>query len=64
MSIMEGGYFGLDLAIEYLRRLQSPSGIVAGVSSREHAVETFTRPKMLSSGQENLSAFQRGKKVS
>ena len=64
MSIMAGGYLGLDAAIEYLRRLQNLSGIVAGVSSREHAIETFTKLKMLLSEQENSSLSQRSKKVS
>lgn len=42
MSIMAGGYLGLDAVIEYLGKLQNLAGIVVGVSSREHAEQTFS----------------------
>jgi hypothetical protein len=43
MSTMAGGYLNLDEAVEYLRTLQNISGIVVGVSSEEHAQQTFAR---------------------
>ncbi len=49
MSILAGGYLGLDAAIEYLERLQRLSGVVVGVSSSEHADQTFSRLGRLSS---------------
>jgi len=41
MSIMAGGYLRLDQAIDYLRTLSSLSGVAVGVSSEEHAEQTF-----------------------
>jgi hypothetical protein len=43
MSIMAGGFLKLDHAIDYVRTLPNLSGIAVGVSSREHAVETFSK---------------------
>ena len=43
MSIMAGGYLGLDESIEYLKGLMNVSGVVVGVSSAEHAIQTFSR---------------------
>lgn len=42
MSIMAGGYLGLDEAAQYLHGL-SLSGAVVGVSTKQHAQQTFTR---------------------
>jgi hypothetical protein len=47
MSIMAGGYLSLDQAFEYLRTLPRLSGVAVGVSSKEHARETFTKLRML-----------------
>jgi hypothetical protein len=47
MSIMAGGYLGLDEAIDYLGKLKNLSGIAVGVSSKEHAEHTFTRLRAL-----------------
>jgi hypothetical protein len=47
MSILAGGYLTLDEAVEYLRSLPNLSGIVVGVSSKEHAEKTFTRLRTL-----------------
>jgi hypothetical protein len=47
MSILAGGYLGLDEAVEYVRHLQNLSGIVIGVSSMAHAEQSFTRLKSL-----------------
>lgn len=47
MSILAGGYLGLDEAIQYVRRLQNLSGTVVGVSSKEHARQTFTQLRTL-----------------
>jgi len=46
MSILAGGYIGLEDAIEYLRGLSNLRGIVVGVSSKQH-VETFTSLRRL-----------------
>jgi hypothetical protein len=43
MSIMAGGYLRLDEATDYLSTLPNLSGIAVGVSSKEHAQETFTK---------------------
>ena len=43
MSIMAGGYLGLDQASEYVRTLPKLSGVAVGVSSREHAQTTFAK---------------------
>jgi len=43
MSIMAGGYLTLDESIEYLKGLMNVCGAVVGVSSTEHASQTFTR---------------------
>ena len=43
MSVMAGGYLKLDEAIDYVRTLPNLSGVAIGVSSREHARDTFTR---------------------
>jgi hypothetical protein len=43
MSILAGGYLRLDQATEYIGTLPNLSGIVAGVSSREHAQATFSK---------------------
>jgi len=64
MSTMAGGYLDLDQAFQYLRTLPRLSGIAIGVSSKEHAKETFTKLRMLSPGEQNLSAFQRSEKAS
>lgn len=43
MSIMAGGYLKFDEVFDYIRTLPSLSGIAVGVSSKEHAKETFTK---------------------
>ena len=43
MSIMAGGYLNLDDAVQYLGTLPELSGAVAGVSSKQHARETFSK---------------------
>jgi len=43
MSVMAGGYLKLDEAIDYVRTLPNLSGVAIGVSSKEHARDTFTR---------------------
>jgi hypothetical protein len=43
MSIMAGGYLTLDKAAQYLQALRGISGIVVGVSTKQHAQQTFTR---------------------
>jgi hypothetical protein len=47
MSILAGGYLGLEEAIEYLRGLANLTGVVVGVSSKEHSQETFARLRTL-----------------
>lgn len=47
MSVLAGGYLKLDEAIDYLRGLKNLSGIAVGVSSVQHAEQTFTRLKEL-----------------
>jgi hypothetical protein len=43
MSIMAGGYLSLDEAAQYLQALRGLSGAVVGVSTKQHAQQTFTR---------------------
>jgi len=43
MSVMAGGYLKLDEAIDYVRTLPNLFGVAIGVSSKEHARDTFTR---------------------
>ncbi len=43
MSIIAGGYLKFDEAFDYIRTLPNLSGIAVGVSSKEHAKETFTK---------------------
>jgi hypothetical protein len=43
MSVMAGGYLKLDNAINYVRTLPNLSGVAIGVSSKEHARDTFTK---------------------
>lgn len=47
MSILAGGYLGLDEAIQYIRHLRNLSGVVVGVSSMHHAEQTFRELKSL-----------------
>jgi hypothetical protein len=47
MSIMAGGYLKLDEAIDYVRTLTNLSGVAVGISSKEHAHDTFTRLKTI-----------------
>ncbi|MGA8904235.1 MAG: hypothetical protein WB661_04425 [Candidatus Bathyarchaeia archaeon] len=42
MSILAGGHLPLDDALDYLRTLEHLSGVAVGVSSPEHAHQTFT----------------------
>jgi len=43
MSIMAGGYSKLDDAVNYVSGLPKLSGVAAGVSSEEHARDTFSK---------------------
>lgn len=45
MSIMAGGYLTVEHTLDYLRTLPKLSGVAVGVSSREHAEDTFKRLK-------------------
>lgn len=47
MSILAGGYVNLDEAFNYLRALPNLTGIAVGVSSKDHARETFTKLRTL-----------------
>jgi hypothetical protein len=47
MSIMAGGYLTLDQAVDYLRTLPNLTGIAVGVSSTQHAEETFRKLEAL-----------------
>jgi hypothetical protein len=47
MSIMAGGYLSLDQAFDYVRTLPELSGVAVGVSSKEHARESFTKLRVL-----------------
>jgi len=50
ISIFAGGYLGLDEATDYLRRLHGLSGVAVGVSTEQHAADTFTKLKTLLAG--------------
>jgi len=43
ISILAGGYLGLDEAVEYLRGLPGLSGVAIGVSSEQHAEDSFRK---------------------
>ena len=45
MGILAAGYLELNGAIEYLRGLPNLGGVAVGVSSTEHAKQTFTKLK-------------------
>jgi hypothetical protein len=47
MSLLAGGYLTLDQAIEYLQNLSRHVGVAVGVSTRQHAEETFNRLRTL-----------------
>lgn len=47
MSILAGGYLSLTAAVDYIKTLPNLSGVVAGVSTNQHAEETFTALKSL-----------------
>jgi hypothetical protein len=47
MSVMAGGYSSLDQAFDYIRTLPGLSGVAVGVSSKEHARDTFHKLGML-----------------
>jgi hypothetical protein len=48
MSVLAGGYFTLDEALEYVQSLSNLSGVIVGVSSTQHAHATFrTLSKLL-----------------
>jgi len=48
MSVLAGGFLKLDQAIDYLRTLPNLSGIAVGVSSKDHAKDTFAKLSALS----------------
>lgn len=54
MSIMAAGYLRLDEAIDYIKTLPNLSGIAVGVSSKEHAQDTFSRLSAVVTGSERL----------
>jgi hypothetical protein len=43
ISILAGGYVGLDEAVKYIQGLPRVAGVAVGVSSTQHAEETFTK---------------------
>lgn len=43
MSIMGGGYLALDSVIDHIQGLSNLAGIAVGVSSKEHAQDTFSK---------------------
>jgi len=43
ISILASGYLGLEEAISYLKGLSRLSGVAIGISSEEHARDSFTR---------------------
>jgi hypothetical protein len=43
ISVLAGGYLGLEESVEYLMTLPSLSGVSVGVSSERHAEETFAK---------------------
>jgi hypothetical protein len=47
MSILAGGFLKLEEAVTYLSKLPELTGVVVGVSTEEHARETFSRLKLL-----------------
>lgn len=47
MSIMAGGYLTLDQAVEYLRGISANLGVAVGVSSTQHAEQTFMKLRTL-----------------
>jgi hypothetical protein len=47
MSLLAAGYLHLDEAVEYVKSLSNLSGATVGVSSQEHAEETFTQLRTL-----------------
>lgn len=47
MSILAGGYLTLEEAAQYLQTLRGISGTVAGVSTKQHAQQTFTKLRSL-----------------
>jgi hypothetical protein len=46
MSILAGGYCNVDEAIDYLSQLRGDISCVVGVSTEEHAAETFSKLKL------------------
>jgi hypothetical protein len=56
MSIMAGGYLKLEEAINYVRTLTNLSGLAVGISSKEHAHDTFRRLQTIT-----ISAQERSK---
>jgi hypothetical protein len=47
MSALAGGFLTLEQAVGYIRTLPKLSGIAVGVSSKEHAHDTFTKLRSL-----------------
>jgi len=45
MSIMAGGYLTVEHSLDYLRNLPRLPGVAVGVSSKEHAEDTFKKLK-------------------
>lgn len=47
MSILAAGYIQVDQAVEYFKTLKNLSGAAVGVSSKQHAKETFSKLRTL-----------------
>jgi hypothetical protein len=58
MSVMAGGYLKLDNAIDYIRSLPNLYGVAIGVSSKEHARDTFTKFRNMLEGLSVRPAFK------
>lgn len=53
MSILAAGYLQPHEAVSYIRTLPKLTGVVAGVSKRSHAEQTFSLLKEMLAGQDN-----------
>jgi len=58
MSVMAGGYLKLDEAIDYIQALPNLSGVAIGVSSKEHARDTFTNLRTMPENMSDRTALK------
>ncbi|MGA3297228.1 MAG: hypothetical protein ABSD41_07230 [Candidatus Bathyarchaeia archaeon] len=58
MSIMAGGFLKVQEAINYVRSLPNFSGVAVGVSSKEHAHNTFTRLRAMTEAPDQIHQTQ------